>query len=862
MEDKIKVKIESWSKVYKELPINNDNIGFFKLLNTIYKRLDIAEQFVYFVDYEFGDRIIKNGKIRIDDFKLTNPDNIFNRNNENFKEDINYSSDPLGIITKNEAWIVSSDDKVRLGKLEEGQLFGVFGTLDFLNFEKSDLYGNKDWSLISGDCSFHLFFNFALNEVEERFREIYLRKEGDTLIKRSGKYIYDDDKTILQKNIEFVKLLNKESSKTRVIYLPKHILNFNRKDLKNEDTSILKAINYIYQKGWEQSKPIRSSLFEDDNLNKSIKKISFLYKEDYLIPLYVYCYHVANGEKEAMSPLIDSDINELGYIEQFKKLNSNVYFNREKDFLPVIFKYKKLLNKKDFGVISTKHLPIPGIPQDFFKKKFPDIINDIEKIKSELNHSFQISYYNTQPSSKCQKLQNHQAFIKFISERSDSGNFNFNIKEHNQLIIVESCSDKVFPEYYVLTELMKELEQPDVDYNNYHIISVQHLLRSTGSLFEALIDIGFNPKNIYLTGKIYSTHKETKELLKNDLGINIIESTIKEDLGQYSQGLKEDINQMWRLLLENTQDISKSKIIILDDGGHILKSVDKELLKKYNIYGIEQTTSGIKEAGSFENFPIIDVAGSAAKVLIEPNLVSEAVNIQLHDQFINFQKNKIGIIGYGHIGKAIAKEYEEKGYQIFVFDNKKKIKESNTNITVCENSWELYLNSEIIIGATGDDITDNRWITQSNEDKIFMSVSSGDIEFNKLIQNSRFTDLNSEENLKKPIPLRIKQLNTDTGHKLIMLRGGMVSNFTGSADSSPGKYIQITRGLLFSAIIQILKNEDNLKKEVLKLDAQLQKKVVEDWFKDQPQRRIEYSSEVLSVFEKINLINKKSGGTL
>ena len=145
-----------------------------------------------------------------------------------------------------------------------------------------------------------------------------------------------------------------------------------------------------------------------------------------------------------------------------------------------------------------------------------------------------------------------------------------------------------------------------------------------------------------------------------------------------------------------------------------------------------------------------------------------------------------------------------------------------------------------------------------------MSVSSGDIEFNKLISENNFEDLETEENKNKPLPLRIKVLKTtnkkEENHTLTLLRGGMVSNFTGSADSSPGEYIQVTRGLLFSAITQIIRNEKKLEKTVIKLDAELQQKVVNDWFADQPEKKLDYCSDVLDIFKNIDEINKHSGG--
>ena len=50
--------------------------------------------------------------------------------------------------------------------------------------------------------------------------------------------------------------------------------------------------------------------------------------------------------------------------------------------------------------------------------------------------------------------------------------------------------------------------------------------------------------------------------------------------------------------------------------------------------------------------------------------------------------------------------------------------------------------------------------------------------------------------------LKTLLLRTSSGHILRILRGGMVANFTGEANSGPRELIQMTRGLLLEAVIQ------------------------------------------------------------
>ncbi len=409
----------------------------------------------------------------------------------------------------------------------------------------------------------------------------------------------------------------------------------------------------------------------------------------------------------------------------------------------------------------------------------------------------------------------------------------------------------IFSEYTVLNRL-KEKFNFQFNPEEYYIISVQHLLRSTGSMFEAIIDYGFKPQNIYLTGKIYSTHIETQNKLK-DLGINVIESDYPKELGFYTQSLENDVRKMWQLLSEKLKP--NSKIIILDDGGYTLKNVPEEILKNHFVCGIEQTTSGIRMQSAFGKFPVIHVAASAAKVIIEPPIVSEAVKIQLGQIIQELSPKKVGVVGFGHIGKAVVNEFKSV-YDILVYDIKNELKgEVIQDVTYCNSLSDLYNQSDIIIGATGQDISDVNWLTNSTGDKTLISVSSGDIEFNNLL---RKCEPYLTEDFKSP--LQVLDLKTEQGHSLKILRGGMVANFTGTPDSSPGHIIQVTRGLLFSAILQILRDTEQLKSlsGAVMLDPNFQKEIVQLWFQDQPQRKSDYSEEVLSGFESVEWIEEHS----
>lgn len=411
----------------------------------------------------------------------------------------------------------------------------------------------------------------------------------------------------------------------------------------------------------------------------------------------------------------------------------------------------------------------------------------------------------------------------------------------------------IFKQYAVLENLFSKHKKKQ-ELLNFYIISVQHLLSSTGSMFETFIRFGFVPQQIFLTGKIYSTHNETKESLK-DLGINIIESTIHNNLGEYATTLESDVKEMWLKLDKALKP--NSKIIVLDDGGYALKNVPNNVLEKYKVYGVEQTTSGIKMQKAFGKFPVIHLASSASKILIEPKIVSEAIKIQLGKIIQDLKPLKIGVVGYGNIGKAIVREFKTQ-YQMFAFDIKNELdNDLIEGVEYCHTINEIIDNVDILIGATGQDISNSGWVSEIKKNITLISASSGDIEFNSLLKNAK-------AHLEKPIesPLDILNLKTLNNLTIKILRGGMVANFTGLSDSSPGHIIQVTRGLLFSAIIQIIENEKKFKNKFgpIMLSPTLQKEVTKYWFYDQPQRKQDYSISIINGFKSIDWIKNNSGG--
>ena len=159
------------------------------------------------------------------------------------------------------------------------------------------------------------------------------------------------------------------------------------------------------------------------------------------------------------------------------------------------------------------------------------------------------------------------------------------------------------------------------------IVSVQHLLETTATLFKGLIDVGIKPANIFLAGKAYSTCPSVFIAIR-DLGINLMPTVYPKNIGQYQLAAYESSRMLWRQFIAATKIKPFDRIVILDEGGGLLETMPNYLKidRDRFIVGIEQTRGGLYSPTlDVLPFPLIEVASSAAKKIVESPLIAEAI---------------------------------------------------------------------------------------------------------------------------------------------------------------------------------------------------------------------------------------------
>ncbi|HEX8901770.1 NAD(P)-dependent oxidoreductase [Vitreimonas sp.] len=361
----------------------------------------------------------------------------------------------------------------------------------------------------------------------------------------------------------------------------------------------------------------------------------------------------------------------------------------------------------------------------------------------------------------------------------------------------------------IVAELVKNLREQRFHFGaNVMLFGVQHIMAQTLGLTSALRSLGIAPENIALCGKPYSTHGGTVEALRRDGVMTVTARRYRCDRLQSDQQI-EDLNALSEAFLQRRQLVGDSIVLVLDDGGHALTRFNQLTTSPYRIAGVEQTASGFWQPGFREvPFPVVDVGASACKRLLEPDLIVDAAMARALNAIEGRTKGlRLGIIGLGYLGTALASRLEAEGAELSVFDRRpspmKRFKRH-----AAESIHSVFDRSDVIFGCAGLDVTAGlfdecnlRGLT--TRQRTLISLSSGDDEFfslkSALLSNGNYASGTYEVD---DIPDICGDL---WGSSFRILRNGFPVNFDNSAESVPLEHIQGTVAALVIAICQTYK---------------------------------------------------------
>ncbi len=280
----------------------------------------------------------------------------------------------------------------------------------------------------------------------------------------------------------------------------------------------------------------------------------------------------------------------------------------------------------------------------------------------------------------------------------------------------------------------------------------------------------------------------------------------------------ENMNEALSVFQEKSINSSK-EIIVIEDGGYIVPKLHSDFkdLLKLTIGAIEQTTKGIREDEKVENlnFPVISVAQAELKNRYEPPHVARAVinNIQTLLS-ASFSGKKALIIGYGAIGREIAKQLRDALKMIVtVFDiDSTALLEARNEGFITESILTNAVNDKfLIVGATGQTSIGRAELLNMEHNTYLVSASSdqreiGLIELEFLAQDKNDIKVNDKK-------IGTKYIIRATDKVINLLADGFPINFWAS-NSMPNEVSDLIMSLIFVSLLYLAEHHRELDNKI------------------------------------------------
>jgi len=335
------------------------------------------------------------------------------------------------------------------------------------------------------------------------------------------------------------------------------------------------------------------------------------------------------------------------------------------------------------------------------------------------------------------------------------------------------------------------------------LVAVQHMLLQTVDLFANLIAMGLEPKNIVALGKIYSNNDAVIRTLR-DQGVTVVPSTMPKP-GEFSAYFQRDVERLWQVATEQFAGRRIKRILVLDDGGVCITNAPAEILRRYAVCGVEQTSQGVF---LFEEkppaFPVISWARSAVKLQVGGAIFSQCFVEKLNSEFLHGRSisgKQLGIIGLGSIGGSLAKLAVHEGIKVLFYDSHPEvhIPESLRGLIDRANSLEeLMLSCDYIAGCSGRNPFANQWPMKHRPGIKLLSASGGDQEFRPIIK-----DLKVKPDFAiAPDTWTITSDYGPSGPIEIAYLGFPYNFVSRSPEAVPTRIVQLETGGLLTALIQ------------------------------------------------------------
>jgi hypothetical protein len=335
------------------------------------------------------------------------------------------------------------------------------------------------------------------------------------------------------------------------------------------------------------------------------------------------------------------------------------------------------------------------------------------------------------------------------------------------------------------------------------IVAVQHMLWQTIDLFEATTTLGVRRENIFALGKVYSNSPVIVGALR-DRGITIVESTMPAP-GEFDTCFRYDVERLWEVVSRTLPGRDIKRILVLDDGGRCITQMPAELLRKYQVAGVEQTSFGMF---LFEEkpppFAVVSWARAAVKLHVGGPIFSHWLLTKLESRVLGGHRltnEDVGIIGLGSIGSAMAHLLARQQNNVLFYDPDPRLQIPvylQKRISRVDSLEELMLRCDYVFGCSGRRPFKDQWPMKYRPGIKLFSASAGDQEFGPIIN-----DLKARSEFKvTPSAWDICADYGPSGPISIAYLGYPYNFVSRDIEAVPTAVVQVETGGLLAALLQ------------------------------------------------------------
>jgi adenosylhomocysteinase len=348
------------------------------------------------------------------------------------------------------------------------------------------------------------------------------------------------------------------------------------------------------------------------------------------------------------------------------------------------------------------------------------------------------------------------------------------------------------------------------------VIGILHVLTDTQEFISHLLALGHEVPVIF--AKPFSKNVEVIANIER-MGVRV--EQLDYDTLENTSILNETISRQ----LEATSN----PLILIDVGGYFAKPLSELTAKnaRLPIGVLEVTTFGHNryiQAMANISVPVISIARSEIKD-VEATFVGEsawlAVDSILREVGISAFGKKVGVVGYGMIGRRVAAAARANGTHTIVFDKDplKLLEARSFRHTLCLKLEELLNTCDIVISATGTQAISIADMKDAHNGIILASAGSKANELD-------LVGIRSRAKQTKHISKMIAEYKLPSGKVIYILRNGAAVNFL--VGSCPDE----TMDLVFAEMTEGCKSliENSLDHHVIhEVNKTIRQRIATEW---------------------------------